>query len=82
MPKFYVLSGELKVVIDRLNAEAAALDAIQTLESNPVRHLSRITVVSEHGFPDNPQDDDVIFTTLDILEEAGLLHQFKPKGWV
>jgi hypothetical protein len=82
VPKYYVCSGDLRIIIARPEPETAALDALKTLDLHPVKRLSNITVVSEHGFPGSvTKDDDTIFTTLDLLEELDLLDKFKPEDW-
>ena len=82
MPKFYVRSGDFKIVLDRTDSDTAALDGVKSLETNPVKRLSGITIVSEHGFSKVSNDDDFVYNTLELLEDAGLLDKFKPKDWI
>lgn len=82
MPKFYVRSGEFQTVLDRQDSDVAALDGIKSLELNPVRRLSGITIVSEHGFSKVANEDDLVYNTVDLLEDAGLLGTFKPGNWI
>lgn len=82
MPKFYVRSGDLQTVLDRPDCDAAALDGIKSLEQNPVKRLSGITIVSEHGFSKIANEDDLVYNTLDLLEDTGLLGTFKPGDWI
>ena len=82
MPKFYVRSGDFRKVLDSPNCDVAAIDGVRSLELNPVKRLSGITIVSEHGFSEIANEDDTVFNTLELLEDADLLGKFKPKDWV
>lgn len=80
MPKYYVSSGELNVACDTENPDDAVLFAFNRLKDVPVNQLGRLTLVSEHGF-DSDLDDDVYYITCDILNETGQAEDFQLAEW-
>lgn len=81
MAKYYVTSGELKQIIDRPTPKKAAIDAFKTLSLNPVKSLASIIIVSETGFNSN-KDDDLVFSTIEILEQSDQLGNYKSEEWL
>jgi len=79
MPKFYVTSGELQVVLDRPSPKEAALDAFKTIAEKDDICLGLIVQVSEMGMDmhEDDEEDDRFFSTDLLLEEAGLLGEFE-----
>jgi hypothetical protein len=77
MPKFYVDAGEFRKIIDAADPKLAAVEAFRTLEDNPVRTLSSITIVSEEGF-DTDSENDLCISTMEILEQSDQWGQYKP----
>jgi hypothetical protein len=77
MPKYYVDAGEFQKIIDETTPKMAAIEAFRTLEDNPTRTLSSITIVSEEGFDTN-NENDWCFSTLEILEQSDQWGQYKP----
>jgi len=76
MSKFYVMSGDLKTVIDRATPGEAIRSAFQKLTSmDPKPELSMFSIVSESGF-DSVEPSDLAFLTETILEEVGLKSDF------
>lgn len=72
MPKFYVSSGELQIVLDRENVNEAVVDALKYAIDNGIKRLGAITHISEVGFKINSQknhEDDVFFKTSHLLKE-------------
>lgn len=86
MPKFYIKSGDFQTILDRPDSDTAALDSIKDgikfLELNPVKKLSAITIVSEHGFSTVINEDDYVYNTIGLLEDTDLLGIFKPEDWM
>lgn len=84
MPKYYVVSGDLKIVIDRKNHKQAAIDAIKLkiknlpAKNNLPENLAEIVKVGEQGF-DKVQDSDMWFSTKKLLKEAGFKKSRKKK---
>lgn len=72
MPKYYVSSGDLRIVIDRKDAEQASIDAFKAAINgdNPPQSFGTLTKISEAGF-DSDLDDDLFALTTGILEKAG-----------
>ncbi len=81
MPKFYISSGDFKQVVDRPDSKTAVYDAFQSLKGDSPMRLGIIVVVSERGF-DSIVDDDMIFSTLDVLEDTGQIENFKLEDWL
>lgn len=77
MPKYYVDAGEFRKIIDETDPTKAAIEAFRTLENNPTRTLSSITIVSEEGFDTN-NENDWCFPTMDLLEQSDQWGQYKP----
>ena len=76
MPKFYVLSGDLQTVLDRDSSYQAAVDAFRNvLYNDDVNGLSWLVKVSELGF-ESVNEDDVIFLTQGLLDDAGMGDEF------
>jgi len=76
MPKFYVMSGGLKTVIDRNSSHQAAIDAFRNaVDNEKVDGLSQFVKVSELGF-DNINSDDILFLTQVLLDDAGVGDEF------
>lgn len=72
MPKYYVSSGDLRIVIDRENADIASIDAFKLAINgdNPPQSFGTLTKISEAGF-DSDLDDDLFSLTERIMEKAG-----------
>lgn len=81
MAKYYVSSGDFKLIIERTNHKQAAIDAFKQLANKPVDHLGSIVMVSETGFNSN-SDDDFYFSTIEILEQSDQLGNYKSKEWL
>jgi len=81
MAKYYVISGDFKQIIDRPTPKKAAIDAFKMLENKPVSSLSSIVMVSEAGFDSN-SDDDLYFSTIEILEQSDQLGNYKSEDWL
>ena len=81
MAKFYISSGDLKYIADKPTAKEAAIEAFSTLEENPVQKLGHVTVISELGF-DSSSGDDLLYWTLNLLDEAGQLDQYLSAEWL
>jgi hypothetical protein len=81
MPKYYVSSGELQRAIDRPKPKDAAVAAFNTLKERPVKLLGKLTMVSEHGF-DSEADDDIYFCTVDLLDETDQLENYLHCEWM
>lgn len=81
MPKFYVSSGDLRCTIDRENQHEAAIGAFQSLQDNPVDRLGTLTMVSEHGY-DSEADDDMYFCTIDLLDKTDQLESYLHTEWM
>lgn len=81
MPKYYVSSGDFQAVIDRPDPKTAVIDAFRQLEDSPVDSLGFATVVSEKGYNLN-HANDIWFPTLDILEQADQIGNYKMKDWI
>jgi hypothetical protein len=81
MPKYYVSSGDLNITCDNDFPEKAALAAFNTIKQHPIKELGKLTVVSEHGFDSN-RDDDRYFITADLLDETDQLDNFKSTEWL
>ncbi len=80
MPKFYVISGDFRCALNGTDPKSAALDAFARLEDSPVEELAEVTLVSEHGF-ESEAEDDFYICTMNLLEEADQLQNFHPKDW-
>ena len=81
MPKYYISSGDLQHTVDCPQPKAAALNAFESLRGNPVEQLGKLTVVSEHGF-DSDNDDDTYFCTIDLLDETDQLESYMHTEWM
>lgn len=81
MPKYYISSGDLQHTVDRPQPKAAAIDAFETLRGSPVETLGKLTVVSEHGF-DSDNEDDTYFLTIDLLDETEQLEAYMHTEWM
>lgn len=82
MPKFYVSSGDLQVTNESDAPKNAALAAFMKIKDiQPIEKLGRLTVVSEHGF-DSDREDDTYFMTSDLLDETNQLEDFASTEWV
>jgi len=81
MPKYYVSSGDLNVTCDNDRPEKAAVAAFNQIKRNPIKELGKLTVVSEHGFDSNCEDDRY-FITADLLDETNQLDDFKLTEWL
>lgn len=75
MKKFYVMSGELKVVIGGPHIGCARQAACEALLMFREHRLAPIMVISQRGFDVNEHEDneDVFLDTEEIACEAGLL---------
>lgn len=73
MPKYYVMSGDLKTITTASNPKDAALNAFKKIEEIK---LGKLTAVNEKGF-DNIDDEDMFFYTVMLLEESGQIENFK-----
>lgn len=68
--KYYITSGDLKVVIDRPNMLDAVCGALEAhLDSRGVAGLGALIRVSERGFDGN--DEDRHLHTVAMLEKFG-----------
>ena len=67
MPKFYVTSGDLRVLLVSDSAQQAVIDTLRTNYDHPA--LSSFVKVSEMGF-ESVNDDDIMFSTELMLQEA------------
>lgn len=78
--KYYVRSGDMRIVIDRESREEAVVDAIKAFVTNDKGgSLGVLTCVSEHGFLTRsraPHNDDAFMRTQDALKLAGLEEVF------
>jgi hypothetical protein len=81
MAKYYVSSGDFKLVIERNSHKQAAVDAFKQLTHKPVDSLGSVVMVSETGFNSN-SDDDFYFSTIEILEQSDQLGNYKSKEWL
>jgi hypothetical protein len=81
MPKYYVSSGDLQKIISAENHKKAAIAVFEQLDALSVDSLGIITLVSERGF-DAFDDDDVYFPTMDLLEAADQLGNYKLEDWL
>jgi len=77
MPKYYVSTGEVKKVIDSPDAKTAVIDVFKSLDSE---NLGFITVTSEKGFDAN-DPDDLVWLTMNLLEEVDKLGDYKSEDW-
>ena len=68
--KYYIVSGELAVVILGYNAMDAAMSAIVNF---PDRVLGDIVMVNQHGFDGPITIMDTYLYTEDLLSQLGLL---------
>lgn len=77
MSKFYVMSGDLTMVIDRQEPFDAVCDVFRQLSTmNPVPDLSMFTKVGESG-SEEIEPDDYVFLTETILDTIGLKEDFQ-----
>jgi hypothetical protein len=80
MGKYYVLSGQVRRIIAAphiTDSKTAAIEAcLQHSNGLVIGDLAPLIIVSERGFDFNihEQSEDTIFSTVDILTEAGLLN--------
>ncbi len=81
MAKYYVSSGDLRLAVSADTSRDAAIDAFARLSENPIQSLGKLTMVSEHGF-DSEADDDCYFCTIDLLEETGQMDNFTSSEWI
>lgn len=72
MPKFYVMSGDLKHVMACGTPQQAVMRALTHVK---VKDLAILVKVSEIGF-DSVNDNDVLFLTELMLAEAGIRSSF------
>lgn len=77
MAKYYISTGEFKCVLDRQNQKIAAVDAFKILNN---ADLGVITMVSEHGF-ESEADDNIYFHTINLLEESGQIENYINQDW-
>tara|TARA_Y100000034_G_scaffold124715_1_gene173284 strand:+ start:1050 stop:1283 length:234 start_codon:yes stop_codon:yes gene_type:complete len=76
--KYYVSSGDMKVIIDRPSVEEAAKAAItHALQNDGVEALGLLVHASERGFSDTYYDEDLFMSTEHILEELGIKDEFE-----
>lgn len=81
MLKFYVSSGDLQVTTESDVPKNAALAAFFKIKDiQPIKRLGRITVVSEHGF-DSDKEDDTYYITSDLLDETNQIEDFASTEW-
>lgn len=71
MPKYYVVSGDLRIVMDRMDPYLAAMDALKNIENmvSPPQGLAIAVRVSERGF-EHVCPSDTLYSTGDMLEEV------------
>lgn len=74
MGKYYVVSGEMEVVIAGPHVETARQAACEALLSFREPKLAPLIVVSERGFQlfEHKDGTDQVFSTVDISKEAGI----------
>lgn len=81
MSKYYVSSGDLNIICDSDTPDNAAIIAFNRMKDSPVGQLGRLTLVSEHGF-DSEFEDDIYYITCDLLNETGQSADFQLAEWV
>lgn len=81
MPKFYVSCGDLQEIVVKETPWDAAVAAFEKLDEYHIEKLSKVTLVSEHGF-DSDADDDSWLVTLELLEETDQVGNYKSTDWL
>ncbi len=77
--KYYVTTGDFQVVIEgQKDPKEAALEAFDGLAESKAGSLGSVTLVSRHGF-DSESPDDIWIPTMDLLEQTGMIANFKRK---
>ena len=77
MPKYYVVSGDLNVILDREFEQEAAMSGVEfAVESEKEINLSQLLKVSEIG-SEGVYGEDLMFLTDQVIEDAGLSHFFE-----
>ncbi len=87
MPKYYIMSGDLKAIVDAQDVIEGFYKAIikylkkMDIAGNNSFSLSTLTISSEYGFPEtNCHDEDLIYDTGMLLKLVGLKDYFSQSG--
>ena len=72
LTKFYVLTGEVRVVVSAKSSQEAAVKAInKILDKKDSANVGRLIYVGEKGFGDERADPEAeLFLTEDILDDS------------
>lgn len=75
MAKYYVVSGELQLVLAAPHIGCPRSAACEAILMNKEKNLAPIIMVNERGFDlhSHNNNEDVVLATVDILKDCGLI---------